>query len=42
MATRPRSALYLHLGFEIVGQAKRELQVDGRYYDLHYMEKRLR
>lgn len=35
-------ALYLHLGFEIVGQAKRELQVDGRYYDLQNMEMWLR
>ena len=34
-------ALYLHLGFEIVGQAKRELQVDGRYYDLYHMELQL-
>ena len=34
-------ALYLHLGFEIVGQAKRELQVDGRYFDLYHMELQL-
>ena len=34
-------ALYLHLGFEIIGQAKRELQVDGRYYDLYHMELQL-
>ena len=30
--------LYEKLGFEIVGTAKRELKVDGRYYDLHTME----
>ena len=31
-------SLYLRLGFEIVGRAKHELQVNGRYYDLHNME----
>ena len=31
-------SLYLRLGFEIVGRAEREIQVDGKYYDLHYME----
>ncbi len=30
--------LYEKLGFEIVGTAHREEKVDGRYYDLHYME----
>lgn len=30
--------LYERLGFEIVGTARRELKVDGRYYDLRYME----
>ncbi len=30
--------LYEKLGFEIVGTARRELKVDGCYYDLHYME----
>ena len=30
--------LYAKLGFEIVGSARRELRVDGRYYDLHAME----
>ncbi len=30
--------LYEKLGFEIVGTARRELRVDGRYYDLHTME----
>ena len=31
-------ALYEKLGFEIVGTARRELKVDGRYYDLYMME----
>lgn len=35
-------ALYRRLGFEITGYAKRELQVDGRYYDLLQMELQLR
>ncbi len=35
-------ALYRRLGFEIVGRARRALQVDGRYNDLHYMELWLR
>ena len=35
-------SLYLRLGFEIVGRAERELQVDGRYYDLQNMEMWLR
>ena len=35
-------ALYLRLGFEIVGRAKRALHVDGRFYDLNYMELQLR
>lgn len=35
-------ALYRRLGFETVGRARRALQVDGRYYDLHYMELWLR
>ena len=30
--------LYEKLGFEIVGTARRELKVGGRYYDLHMME----
>ena len=30
--------LYETLGFTIIGTAKRELKVDGRYYDLHTME----
>ena len=30
--------IYEKLGFEIVGTARRELRVDGRYYDLHFME----
>lgn len=30
--------LYEKLGFTIVGTACREEKVDGRYYDLHYME----
>ncbi|MCY3833933.1 MAG: GNAT family N-acetyltransferase [Chloroflexi bacterium] len=30
--------LYEKLGFAIVGTARRELKVDGRYYDLHSME----
>ena len=34
--------LYEKLGFEIVCTAKRELKVDGRYYDLHMMELHLR
>ncbi len=30
--------LYEKLGFTIVGTARRELRVDGRYFDLHLME----
>ncbi|MCY4061369.1 MAG: GNAT family N-acetyltransferase [Chloroflexi bacterium] len=30
--------LYEKLGFEIIGRARRELRVDGRYYDLCTME----
>ncbi len=30
--------LYEKLGFEIVGTARRELKVQGRFHDLHYME----
>jgi len=30
--------LYEKLGFEIVGRARRQLRVDGRFYDLHTME----
>ena len=30
--------LYEKLGFAIVGTARRELKVDGRYFDLHLME----
>ena len=30
--------LYEKIGFVIVGRARRELMVGGRYYDLHYME----
>ena len=30
--------LYEKLGFEIVGTARKEEKVDGRYYDLRYME----
>ena len=33
--------LYEKLGFEIVGTANRELKVDGRYYDLHMMERHI-
>ena len=33
--------LYQGLGFEIVGTAKGELKVAGKYHDLHYMEKQL-
>ena len=38
--TEARAAirLYEKLGFGIVGTAQREEKVDGRYYDLHYME----
>ena len=36
--SRAAVRLYEKLGFEIVGAAKRELKVDGRYYDLLYME----
>ncbi len=36
--SRAAVALYGKLGFEIVGTAKRELKVAGRYYDLCYME----
>ncbi|MCY4072748.1 MAG: GNAT family N-acetyltransferase [Chloroflexi bacterium] len=35
-------ALYRRLGFEIVGNAKRALKIDERYYDLHHMELWLR
>ncbi len=35
-------ALYRRLGFEAVGNARRALKIDGRYYDLHYMELWLR
>lgn len=31
--------LYKGMGFEVVGRAIRELQINGIYYDLHYMEK---
>ena len=34
--------LYLQMGFELVGRAKRELQIDGRYYDFYIMEKQLK
>lgn len=30
--------VYENAGFEIVGRAKRELKVDGSFYDLHMME----
>ena len=30
--------LYERLGFEVVGRAARDLKLDGRYYDLLYME----
>lgn len=33
--------LYQRMGFEIVGRAARELKVNGRDYDLYYMERRL-
>jgi len=38
--TEARAAirLYEKLGFEILGRARRELNVDGRFCDLHYME----
>ena len=31
--------LYQKLGFEIVGAARRELKIAGRYYDTHFMER---
>ena len=34
----PALRLYQRLGFKLLGTAKRELKVDGRYYDLHYLE----
>ena len=40
--SRAAVRLYEKLGFEIVGRARRELKVDGRYYDLHMMELHLR
>ena len=36
--SRAALRLYEKLGFEIVGTARRELKIDGRYYDLHSME----
>ena len=33
--------LYQRMNFEIVGRAARELKVNGRDYDLYYMERRL-
>ena len=33
------TGLYQRLGFATVGRAKRDLHIDGRYYDLHYMER---
>lgn len=38
--TEARTAirLYKRLGLDIIGTARRELKVDGRYCDLHYME----
>lgn len=35
--SRAALRLYKQLGFTIVGTARRELKVDGRYYDLHTM-----
>lgn len=31
--------LYEKLGFEIVGTARRQLKIAGRYYDMHFMER---
>ena len=36
--SRAAVRLYEKLGFAIVGTARRELKVDGSYYDLHTME----
>ena len=36
--SRAAHRLYKKLGFAVVGTARRELKVDGRYYDLHMME----
>lgn len=41
-ACQPATRLYERLGFQHVGTARRELCVDGQYYDLHYMERFLR
>ena len=41
-SNKAAAALYRRLGFEIVGRARRELLVDSRYHDLHYMELWLR
>ncbi len=38
--SRAAVRLYEKLGFAISGTAKRELRVDGRYYDLHAMDLR--
>lgn len=37
-ASEPAVSLYQTLGFKIVGTARRELKVDQRFYDLHWME----
>lgn len=41
-AGQPAISLYERLGFEKLGMARRELYVDGQYYDLLYMERFLR
>ena len=41
-ASTPAVRLYERHGFERVGRARRELYVDGQYYDLLYMERILR
>ena len=41
-ACQPAIQLYESFGFERVGRARRELCVDGQYYDLLYMERFLR
>ncbi|MCE2472159.1 MAG: GNAT family N-acetyltransferase [Anaerolineae bacterium] len=38
-AGQPAISLYQRFGFEKVGMARRELCVDGQYYDLLYMER---
>ncbi len=38
-AGQPAISLYQRFGFEKLGVARRELYVDGQYYDLLYMER---